>query len=66
MCDFSDIAEQGDRTEGVYLDKPRAEDSSYTSSDLGWMGKKVHRLEKRGETELLQVMMGPGSKTGGK
>lgn len=28
------------------------------------MGKKVHRLEKRVETELLQVTKGPGSKTG--
>lgn len=62
MCDFSDTAEQGlDRAEGMYLDEPIAEDSSYTSRNLGWMGKKVHRLEKRGETALLQVMMGPGS-----
>lgn len=28
------------------------------------MGKKVYRLVKRAETELLQVTVGPGGKTG--
>ena len=47
MCDFSDTAEQGlDRAEGMYLDEPRAEDSSYTSRDLAGWERKCTGLKK--------------------